>query len=182
MGTMNVYIATPVNGRTEATLEAKQAAALARVEYLERCYKAVYGSDVTCWSSFDLMYPREVREMSEGEIMGQCVRVIIDKIDVIFIDQGWTDSKGCSVEAMTAYQYGKKCEYWQEFKEKYAIQLRMAGIITKKPFEQECAEGKFEFDPTRSFEERCEIVRQTALTADMTYEERLAALKRRFGL
>ena len=51
-----------------------------------------------------------------------------------------------------------------------------------KTFEQECAEGYFEFNPNRSFEERCEILRRTAITSDMTYEERLAALKRRYGL
>ena len=51
-----------------------------------------------------------------------------------------------------------------------------------KTFEQECAEGRFEFNPNRSFEERCEIVRRTAITPDMTYEERLAAQRRRYGL
>ena len=51
-----------------------------------------------------------------------------------------------------------------------------------KTFEEECAEGRFEFNPNRSFEERCEIVRRTAITRDMTYEERLAAQKRRYGL
>lgn len=38
-----------------------------------------------------------------------------------------------------------------------------------KTFEQECAEGRFEFNPNRSFEERCEIVRRTAITEKMTY-------------
>lgn len=51
-----------------------------------------------------------------------------------------------------------------------------------KTFEQECAECRFEFNPNRSFEERCEIVRRTAITPDMTYEERLAAQRRRYGL
>ena len=51
-----------------------------------------------------------------------------------------------------------------------------------KTFEQECAEGRFEFNPNRSFEERCEIVRRTAITRDMTYEERLAAQRSRYGL
>jgi len=51
-----------------------------------------------------------------------------------------------------------------------------------KTFEQECAEGRFEFNPTRSFEERCEIARRTPITKDMTYKERLATLRRRFGL
>lgn len=51
-----------------------------------------------------------------------------------------------------------------------------------KTFEQECAEGRFEFNPNRSFEERCEIVRHTAISPDMTYEERLAAQRHRYGL
>jgi hypothetical protein len=51
-----------------------------------------------------------------------------------------------------------------------------------KTFEEECAEGRFEFKPDRSFEERCEIVRRTAITPDMTYEERLAMQKARYGL
>lgn len=40
----------------------------------------------------------------------------------------------------------------------------------------------FEFDTNRSFEERCEIVRRTEITEDMTYEERLAMQKARYGL
>ena len=51
-----------------------------------------------------------------------------------------------------------------------------------KTFEEECAEGCFEFNPNRSFDERCEIVRRTAITRDMTYEERLAAQRSRYGL
>jgi len=54
--------------------------------------------------------------------------------------------------------------------------------MTAKTFEQECKEGRFAFDPSRSFEQRCEIVRRTAITPDMTYEERLAAQRRRYGL
>lgn len=41
---------------------------------------------------------------------------------------------------------------------------------------------KFAFDQNRSFEERCEIVRRTEITEDMTYEERLAMQKARYGL
>ena len=52
----------------------------------------------------------------------------------------------------------------------------------KKTFEQECKEGRFEYNPNRSFEERCEILRRTAITSDMTYEQRLAMLKARFGV
>ena len=54
--------------------------------------------------------------------------------------------------------------------------------MTAKTFEQECREGRFAFNPNRSFEQRCEIVRRTAITPDMTYEERLAAQRRLYGL
>ena len=40
-------------------------------------------------------------------------------------------------------------------------------------------EKTFEFNPDRSFDERCEIVRETPITLEMTYEERLAAQRRR---
>jgi hypothetical protein len=40
----------------------------------------------------------------------------------------------------------------------------------------------FEFNPNRSFEERCDIVRNTAITREMTYEERLQMQKARYGL
>ena len=52
----------------------------------------------------------------------------------------------------------------------------------KKTFEQECEEGFFEFNPNRSFEERCEIIRRTAISSDMSYEERLARQKARYGV
>ena len=52
----------------------------------------------------------------------------------------------------------------------------------RKTFEEECADGRFEFNLNRSFEERVEIVRRTELTPEMTYEERLAMQKRRYGL
>lgn len=52
----------------------------------------------------------------------------------------------------------------------------------KKTFEQECEENYFEFDPSRNFDERCEILRRTAITREMTYEERLAMQRARYGL
>lgn len=52
----------------------------------------------------------------------------------------------------------------------------------KKTFEQECKEGWFEYNPNRSFEERCEILKRTVITSDMTYEQRLAMLKARYGV
>ena len=48
----------------------------------------------------------------------------------------------------------------------------------EKTFEQEC----FDFNHNRSIEERCEIIRRTAITNDMTIKERFAVQCRRHGL
>ena len=55
------------------------------------------------------------------------------------------------------------------------------NFLTQEPVSNDL-EGRFEFNPNRSFEERCEIVRRTAITEKMTYEERLADQLRRYGL
>ena len=52
----------------------------------------------------------------------------------------------------------------------------------EKTFEEECAEGHFSIKPNRSMEEKREILRRTAIAKDMTYEERLAMLRSRYGL
>lgn len=127
MGTLNVYIATPVNGRTEATIEAKQAAARQRVEFLRKMVKAVF-PDAVCWSSFDLMIPSVLRDMSEGEIIGRCVQLIIDKIDLFLLDKDHEDSKGCFVEYCTADTYDKQVMSLEQFREQFAIQLNDMGI------------------------------------------------------
>ena len=70
----------------------------------------------------------------------------------------WARPNYEAIAAANAFKEGAK---WQEEQ------------IMKDAIEQECAEGRFEFNPNRSFEERCEIVRRTAITKKMTYEERL---------
>lgn len=127
MGTLNIYIATPVNGRTEATKELKQEAARQRVEYLRKVVKAVF-PDAKCWSSFDLMIPSVLRDMSEGEIMGRCVQLIIDKIDLFLLDKDHEDSKGCFVEYCTADTYEKQMFSLEQFREQFAIQLNDFGL------------------------------------------------------
>ena len=52
----------------------------------------------------------------------------------------------------------------------------------EKTFEEECSECRFSIKPNRSMEEKREIMRRTAITKDMTYEERLAMLRSRYGL
>ena len=124
---LNVYIATPVNGRKEATMELKQEAARQRVEFLRKMVKAVF-PDAVCWSSFDFLVPKDLREMSEGEIMGRCVWCIIDKIDHVLMDYDHTDSKGCMLEYSAATIYRKNVIYIDEFRQAYAIQLSDFGI------------------------------------------------------
>lgn len=51
-----------------------------------------------------------------------------------------------------------------------------------RPLSRNAGRAASHFDPSRSFEQLCEIVRRTAITSDMTYEERLAAQRRRYGL
>lgn len=74
----------------------------------------------------------------------------------------------------------RRCGY--EMRQEENGREKYQKTMKKKTFEQECEEGRFEFNPNRSFEEKCEIVRRTAITADMTYEERLAMQKARYGL
>lgn len=52
----------------------------------------------------------------------------------------------------------------------------------QKTFEEECAEGRFTFNPNRPKEEKIEIIRRTRITRDMTYEQRLEMQRRRYEL
>lgn len=52
----------------------------------------------------------------------------------------------------------------------------------QKTFEVECTEGHFSIKPNRSMEEKREIMRRTRITKEMSYEERLEMLRRRYGL
>ena len=54
--------------------------------------------------------------------------------------------------------------------------------IPKEEVERQVEQIDNEVRKELTFDERCEIVRRTPITKDMTYEERLATLRRRFGL
>ena len=43
----------------------------------------------------------------EPQIMGKCVRRVME-CDMVFLDEGWKESKGCVVEFCAADTYGKK--------------------------------------------------------------------------
>ena len=54
--------------------------------------------------------------------------------------------------------------------------------IPKEEVERQVEQIDNEVRKTPTFDEACEIVRRNPITEDMTYEERLATLRRRFGL
>lgn len=100
-----IYIATPVNARTEKTLEEKRKAAYYRCETLKMLLREEMGDDVRFCTSFDIC-PLGIT-LSEESIMGGCVSLVM-KCDAIYLDHGWTGSKGCNLEYRTAKIYGKE--------------------------------------------------------------------------
>ena len=104
---MQIYIATPVNGRKEKTLAEKQKAAEQRVneiaDYLMKRYP-----DAEFVSSFNIIGVKyHVEDLSEAVIMGACVRMVMES-DLVVIDDGWDSSQGCRLEKFTAMIYDIK--------------------------------------------------------------------------
>jgi hypothetical protein len=119
---MKVYIATPVNARKEATLQEKQRAALARVNEIKAKVKELHPSAVVKSSVGSLHYARSGKELYEARIMGSCVRMVMQS-DIIVLDRGWWESKGCNVEKYTAETYGKQIWEIDQFDE-----IKLFGI------------------------------------------------------
>ena len=101
---MKLYIATPINARQEPTMREKLVAAKRRVEML----KAIIAdndqfSDYYLISTFDFndMYDTEEKAMS------RCIYHVLTS-DAIYLDHGWTASKGCNLEYQAAKIYGKQ--------------------------------------------------------------------------
>lgn len=121
-----VYIATPVNSRSEATLEEKREAAYKRIKEIEyRLSKAVKGYEFAEFhSSFDddiapidLELTKKMFGMglpSESVIMGKCVQRVME-CDVIVLDNRWSLSRGCNLERFAALKYGKDIHYVTDY-------------------------------------------------------------------
>lgn len=121
-----VYIATPVNSRSEATIEEKREAAYKRIKEIEyRLSKAVKGYEFAEFhSSFDadiapinLELTKKMYGMglpSESVIMGKCVQRVME-CDVIVLDNGWSLSRGCNLERFAALMYGKEKHYVTDY-------------------------------------------------------------------
>ena len=119
MADMKIYIATPVNGRDEDTIDEKRHEAYLRVKELEYMIcKSLDGAEFAEFhSSFDDdIAPLDIeltKRMygiglpSEAVIMCRCVQRVME-CDAVVLDYGWMGSKGCRVAEFAATMYNKK--------------------------------------------------------------------------
>ena len=100
---MKLYIATPINARPEPTMREKLVAAKRRVEML----KAILADDVR-FKDYELISTFDFNDMydTEERAMSRCIYHVLIS-DAIYLDHGWTASKGCNLEYFTAQIYGK---------------------------------------------------------------------------
>ena len=101
---MKLYIATPINARQEPTMREKLVAAKRRVEML----KANLADDVR-FKNYELISTFDFNNMydaDEEKAMSRCIYHVLTS-DAIYLDHGWTASKGCNLEYLTAKIYGK---------------------------------------------------------------------------
>lgn len=103
---MRLYIATPINARTENTLAEKKKAARHRINFL----KEIIWEDERFEDYDELVCTFDIKDIVEGtteeEALGKCVTEVL-KSDAIYLDHGWNVSKGCNLEYRTAKIYGK---------------------------------------------------------------------------
>ena len=112
--TKKIYLATPVNGRKEATLAKKLAEAHKRIQDM-RIYLRNWYPEAEFLSVFTIDTVDGLLMLAEPLIMGQCVEMVMCS-DIIILDDGWQDSRGCSVERFVAMQYGKQVYTMQRFR------------------------------------------------------------------
>ena len=101
---MKLYIATPINARQEPTMREKLVAAKRRVEML----KEILANDIR-FKNYELISTFDFNNMydaDEEKAMSRCIYHVLTS-DAIYLDHGWTASKGCNLEYLTAKIYGK---------------------------------------------------------------------------
>ena len=102
---MKLYIATPINARQEPTMREKLVAAKRRVERLKEILADdVRFKDYELISTFD---SNNMYDADEEKAMSRCIYHVLTS-DAIYLDHGWTMSKGCNLEYLTAKIYGKQ--------------------------------------------------------------------------
>ena len=101
---MKLYIATPINARQEPTMREKLVAAKHRVEML----KEIIANDIR-FKDYELISTFDFNDMYETEerAMSHCIHHVLTS-DAIYLDHGWTASKGCNLEYQAAKIYGKQ--------------------------------------------------------------------------
>ena len=101
---MKLYIATPINVRQELTMREKLVAAKHRVEML----KEILADDAR-FKDDEMMSTCDFNDMNDTEekAMSRCIYHVLTS-DAIYLDHGWTASKGCNLEYLTAKIYGKR--------------------------------------------------------------------------
>ena len=101
---MKLYIATPINARQEPTMREKLVAAKHRVESL----KEIIADDVR-FKNYELISTFDFNDMydTEERALSRCIYHVLTS-DAIYLDHGWTASKGCNLEYLTAKIYCKQ--------------------------------------------------------------------------
>ena len=100
---MKLYIATPINVRQELTMREKLVAAKHRVEML----KEILADDAR-FKDYEMISTFDFNDMNDTEekAMSRCIYHVLTS-DAIYFVRGWTVSKGCNLEYLTARIYGK---------------------------------------------------------------------------
>ena len=117
---MTIYLATPVNGRSEKTLREKMKAAYERVKEMKEAARKEY-PNAEFKSSFDIltlkfyMYDEDMPPIPEPTIMGLCVCMVMDS-DIVIMDEKWEYSKGCKIEHFVAKESNKTIRYLMDIK------------------------------------------------------------------
>ena len=105
---MKIYISTPINARHEPTIREKLIMAKHRVEML----KEILADDIQ-FKNYELISTFDFNNMDDADeekAMSRCIYHVL-KSDAIYLDHGWTESKGCNLEYCTAKIYGKQIFY-----------------------------------------------------------------------
>ena len=124
---MKLYIATPINARQEPTMLEKLVAAKRRVEML----KEILADDAR-FKNYELISTFDFNDRNETEekAMSRCIYHVLTS-DAIYLDNGWTASKGCNLEYLTAKIYGKHIFINSEHKPKKTMKTEENKIITE---------------------------------------------------
>ena len=125
---MKLYIATPINARQEPTMREKLVAAKHRVEML----KAIIANDIR-FKDYELISTFDFNDWNETDekAMSRCIYHVLTS-DAIYLDHGWTASKGCNLEYLTAKIYGKHIFINSEHKPKKTMKLYIATPINAR--------------------------------------------------